>query len=246
MARDIFYYGTTKKLIVGFASIFEEVHYIDGHNQNILVPIHYSPKEKFVEAIQANPDFDNTTFDITLPQMGFEITSMKFAADRHLNPLSKIHDVNSSNEEFMFNRVPYDYSISLYVATRRFEDSLKIIEQIVPFFTPELTITLRDKEDFSVESNIPIVLNDVSFNVDYEGSFSTKRTITWTLDFTAKSYLYSNARALSRIKESIINLTNDDFESQFMKYTAEVSPRSANASDPHTIVETTEQVTSYE
>lgn len=242
MVRDIFYYGTTKKLIVGFASCFENMKYIDGHGQTILVPIHYSPKEKFVELIQTNPDFDNTNYDITLPQMGFEVTSIKFASNRHLNPLSKIHDVDSHNDEFMFNRVPYDFQFSLYIAARRFEDSLKIVEQIVPFFTPELTITINDKEDFSMQTNVPIILNDATFNIDYEGSFNTKRTITWTLDFTVKGYLYSNVRAAERIKQSIVELHNEDYDRYFTQYTASVEPRTATPSDAHTIVETTETV----
>lgn len=242
MVRDIFYYGTTKKLIVGFASCFENMQYIDGHGQTIEVPIHYSPKEKFVELITTVPDFDNTSYDTTLPLMGFEITSIKFAPERHLNPLSKIHDVSSTRDEYMFNRVPYDYQFSLYIAARRFEDSLKIVEQIIPFFTPELTIAINDKEDFSMQTNVPIVLNDATFNIDYEGSFNTKRTITWTLDFTVKGYLYSNVRAAERIKQSIVELYNTDYDRYFDQYTATVEPRTATPTDPHTIVETSTTV----
>lgn len=244
MARPIFYYGTTKKIIVGFASIFEEVQFVDGHGQTILVPIHYSPKEKFIENIQANPDFDNTNYEMVLPQMGFEVSSMKFAPERHTNPLSKISDVNSTDgEQYMFNRVPYDFEITLYLAARRFEDSLRIIEQIVPFFTPELTITINDKEDYSIQTNVPIVLNDVSFDIDYEGSFSTKRTINWTLNFTAKGYLYSNTRESTRIKKTIMDLHNSDYDSTFERLTSEVNPRYANVGDPHTIIDKKEVIT---
>lgn len=242
MVREPFYYGTTKKLIVGFASCFENIQYVDGFGNTIVVPIHYSPKEKFVEIVQANPDFDNTSFDITLPQMGFELTNIKFAEGRHTNPLSKIHDVDSSHEEYMFNRVPYDFQFSLYIASRRFEDSLKIVEQIVPFFTPELTISINDMEDFSLQTNIPIILNDATFNIDYEGSFNSKRIITWTLDFTVKGYLYSNTRAANRIKQAILELHNEDYDRYFTQYTATVDPITATPSEPHTIVETTQTV----
>jgi len=243
MVRNIFYYGTTKKIIVGFASCFDDIRYVDGHGQTILVPIHYSPKEKFIELIQANPDFDNTNFDITLPQMGFEITDIKFDSSRHTNPLSKIDDVDStSGEQYMFNRVPYNFEVSLYIAARRFEDSLKIVEQIIPFFTPELTITINDKEDYNLQTNVPIILNDAQFDIDYEGSFNTKRTITWTLNFTVKGFYYSNPRDAKRIKQSIVELHNEDFDRYFTKYTATVDPFEATPSEPHTIVETTETV----
>jgi hypothetical protein len=121
---------------------------------------------------------------------------------------------------------------------RKFEDSLKIVEQVIPFFTPDLNITIKDKEDFDISTDIPVVLNNTSFVIDYQGSFESRRTVQWDFSFTAKGYLYSNVREQTRIKETIIKMTNQDFNKVYESFISEVEPRSANKTDPHTIKDT--------
>lgn len=151
--------------------------------------------------------------------------------------MSRMTHIRGSNPEYMFNRVPYNFAFTLYLATRKFEDSLKIIEQIVPFFTPDLNITVKDKEDFDISTDIPVILNNTSFTIDWQGNFETRRTVQWELSFTAEAYLYSNVREQTRIKETIVKMSNADFNKVYESLLSEVEPRSANREDPHVIID---------
>lgn len=239
MARPIFYHQVVKNIIVAFGSIFDEVQFISEHNETIKVPISYAPKSKFVEFYNSEPSFDTYDTKFTLPRMAFEITGMNFAPERYNNPLSRMTATN--NTKFIYARIPYDYSFNLYLATKSFEDSLKIVEQIIPYFTPELTVTINDQMDLGLKTDVPVVLNSVGFNIDYEGSFETKRTIEWTMGFTVKGFMYSDVKTSDLIKETIVNMQQEDVDRKFSQLTSVVNPRAANKNDPHVIIETVNQ-----
>lgn len=244
MAREVFYHATTKKIIVAFGTIFDEVRFHDGFGREILVPLHYSPRAKWLESIQSYPDMDQHGIDTILPRMGFELTGLNFSPERHTNPINRFDDPDGDEtNQFMYNRVAYDFQFDLNIATVRYEDLLKIIEQIVPFFTPELTVTINDMEQFNNPTNIPIVLNSVSVQADYEGTMDSRRTVMGTLQFTAKGFLYSNIRKAGRIKRTILDLHNKDFDDAFDRFTSEVVPFEADKSDPHVIVDKVEFIT---
>jgi hypothetical protein len=239
MPRPVFYYNTIKNLIVTFGTVFDDIRFINDEGIEIKVPIHYAPKEKFVSYFTEKPDFDQLDIEIQLPRMAFEISGLNFASNRFVNPLSRIKDPTIDEKKYMFSRIPYDFQFNLYVATKKFEDSLKIVEQIVPFFTPELNVTIKDKDDFSLQTDVPIVLNSVSFDIQYEGSYDTKRTIMWTLGFTLKGWLYGDVKQQNVIKETITNLTQLDINNKFETLISEVVPRTASENDPHEIVDRT-------
>lgn len=240
MARpDFFYYGTTKNIIAAFGILFRDVEYVNDWGETLKVPIHYLPREKFIEITEVNADHDDGIETmVTLPRFGFELISIDYDSTRMLNPMSKMSHTQDDTHRYMFNRVPYNLAFSLYLATRKFEDSLKIVEQIMPFFTPDINITIKDKEDFEIYTDIPIVLNNSSFMIDYMGGFETRRTIQWSFSFTAKAYLYSNTREQSRIKETIVKMSNYDFNSVYETLISEVEPRTANRDDQHVILDT--------
>lgn len=244
MARDFFYYGTTKKIIVAFATIFDEVTIETDHGDIITVPLVFAQKEKWLDDIHKGVEFDMDaiSYDIGFPRMGFEVSGMNFAPERHVNPLNRFEDTRETDGEdvMMYNRIPYDITFDLFIGARKLEDSLKIVEQIIPFFNPELTISIKDKEDFKQETNIPIVLNSTSLQIDYQGSLDTKRTIIWTLNFTAKAYYYPDVRESRRIKQTILNFKNADYDRIFDRITTTVVPMDANREDPHEIVEVSE------
>lgn len=207
--------------------------------QTIKVPIHYLPREKFIEMTEVSADHDDGYETMTtLPRFGFELTSVDYDSTRMLNPMGKMRHTQDEHNRYMFSRIPYNFAFNLYLATIKFEDSLKIVEQIVPFFTPELNISIRDKEDFEIYTDIPIVLNNSSFQIDYLGSFEQRRTIQWTFSFTAKAYLYSNVREQTRIKETIVKMTNKELSVVYETLISEVNPRSAEKTDAHQIVDT--------
>lgn len=235
-----YYWGTTKKIIVAVGSIFDNLTIAGDHGDDIRVPLFYSARSKFLDKRMQQPDVDSTAFDYINPAIGFEMTGLNFAPERHLNPLQRIEDrylADGGDKLMSYNRVPYDLSFSVSVAAKRFEDSLRIIEQVLPYFAPEITLTLNDREDFALQTNVTIVLNSVAVNVSYEGPFDQGREIIWDLQLTAKSYYYTPVQSRERIKESIIEMHELDFDRMFERYVAEVVPREANASDPHVIEE---------
>jgi hypothetical protein len=234
--QNYFYYNTIKNLITAFGIIFSDVVYVNDFGNTIKVPLHYAPREKFIEFIQVKTDYDGAVdTDTTLPRMGFELTSIDYDSSRALNPMSKMKDTADINGNYMYNRVPYMFTFMLYIGARKFEDSLKIIEQIVPFFTPEMNVSIRDKNDFGIATDVPFILNNAGFMIDWQGSFETRRTVLWTLDFSAKAFLYSNVREQKRIKETILTMEDKDFARVYESFVSEISPRDANREDPHTV-----------
>ena len=242
MPREYTYYGTTKKVLVAFASIFDEIE-IETEGKMVRVPLVFSQKEKFVDSMTggSDDDMDGINFDIVFPRIGFEIAGFNFAPERHLNPMHQWTEENETGDEIvMYNRVPYDINFSVFVGAKKLEDSLKIVEQIWPYFTPELTLTINDKEDFLAETNIPITLNSSSMSVEYEGSLDSRRVIFWQLEFTAKAFYYPIVREGRRIKQTIMNLRESDYDTLFLKYTSTVNPIDVRKSDPHTIIDVEE------
>lgn len=236
-ASEYYYHQNIKNLIATFGIIFRDVVYIDDFNNTRKVPIHYAPKEKFVEMINAHAVHDDGyEYSIQLPRFGFELSGLIFDPSRNLNPLSILKSCNEDGE-YMFNRVPYNFDFTLYLGTRKFETGLKIVEQILPFFSPELNVSLKDMEQFGIITDVPFTLSSVNPEVDYLGSFDTARTIVWTLNFQAKAFLYKDIKRQNRIKETIIKLGNEDFSHIYETLTSVVDPRDAEQDEPHNIID---------
>lgn len=206
------YHASIRKLIVAFGSIFDEVHYEDEWGTEKRVPLNFSPKEKWLEKIESKKNADSLNYAVTLPRMGFMITDIAYSPERHLNPLSKIEDRRDVNtRKWMPNRVPYDFTFELYIATLKYETTLKLIETIVPIFTPELTVTIEDRKDFDLSNNITFNFDgSVNTILDFEGGFDSRRSILTTLTFRAQAYLYNDIRTLNRIRKTILNIGEMD------------------------------------
>ncbi len=216
--------------------IFRDITYENDFNEIIKVPIHYSPQEKWLEMIESKADYDaNVNTEITLPRMGFELSSIDFDGTRMLNPMNKIKKINLDDKQYMFNRIPYNFTFSLYLATRKFEDSLKIIEQIVPFFTPDMNLSIKDMGSFDIVTDVPILLTSMSFSIDWQGGIDSKRTILWTFNFIAKAWLYSNIREQNRIKETIVQMGDAEFNDIYRSLINLVEPRSSDKQADSTI-----------
>jgi len=172
-----------------------------------------------------------------MPAMGFEMTSMAYAPERKTNTMRRLHQTNDSKRS-MFNRVAYDFTFDLYIATRKIDDSFRIIEQIVPYFTPEFNIKIEDMRDYGIETNIPFVLNSTDFDIVADGGFDDRRTVLWTLGFTAKAYLYNDTVNTTLINHAIIDIYNIENHEFFEGYRAKVDPLDADETEPHDIIET--------
>lgn len=202
-----FYYASFRRTMVAFASLFDEIEITLDNGKNIIVPLHYAQKEKFIEVITAQPNKTSSIKNISMPIMGFEITSVNYAPERNKNQLHKLRKCDSGSD-FMYNKVPYDVNFELYIATKRLDDSFKIVEQILPNFSPGITVKVKDFPEFDAESNITIELTSASMNIEYEDDFSDVRHITWQISFSIKTHLYRDVKHGKQIESVIVNAIN--------------------------------------
>jgi len=218
MFGNYFYNESMRRMTIGFGQIFNNIQIkrkdSNGNiTQSIAVPLAYAPKEKFLARLDAQPNLNEREFAITLPRMSFEITGISYDSSRKLTRVQKFKHVKAGNEGKILNYnyvpVPYNISYNLYSFTASAEAGLQIIEQILPFFQPDFTVTVNAIPELDIKRDIPIVLNSVNYEDTYSGDFSQRRAVIYTLGFTAKTYLFGPASTQKVIKEVQSDLYTD-------------------------------------
>ena len=214
-----FYNEGLRKLTIAFGQLFnniiiQNVSSTGAITKRIRVPLAYAPKEKFLVRLEQQADLQNDReVAVTLPRLGFEITGLSYDASRKINKMQKLRQVKTSEEgkklNYNFAPVPYNISFSLYSFTATAENGLQIVEQILPFFQPEYTVTMNVVPELSIKRDIPIILNSVNYEDTYSGDFTTRRAVVYTLTFTAKTYLYGPMNNQSVIKNVQADLGAD-------------------------------------
>ena len=191
MFGNTFHHNTLRKYVILFGTVFNNI-FVTRQNtagetiQTIKVPLSYGPKEKFLARLEGNPDLSNKVA-ITVPRISFEMTSFQYDPDRKLNTLNR----KLKNNKSQYQPVPYNITFQLSILVKNAEDGTKIVEQILPYFTPEWTASVHLIPDMEDDPwDIPIILNSVTPEDTYEGDFQTRRAIVWTLEFTLKGYLF--------------------------------------------------------
>jgi hypothetical protein len=212
MFQSDFYFASTRKYVTMFGTLFNDINITrtDANNtpiETLKVPIAYGPKEPMLARLTQDPNL-NKKVAIKLPRMGFELTSMNYAADRKLQSVMKNTKAVSNNTrvDSQYVPVPYDMSFSLYIMAKNAEDGSKIIEQILPYFTPEFTPSLNLIPEMGITMDIPVVLINVTSQDTYESNFIERRALTWTLDFIVKGYFFGPIK-----RASTITLANTNF-----------------------------------
>jgi hypothetical protein len=176
--------------------------------QTIKVPLNYGPKEKFLARLEGDPEL-NKSIAMQLPRMTFVMGDMFYDPARKINSTGRMRRTDPSNPDqaqFQYNPVPYNFNFDLHIMVKNAEDGTRIIENIIPFFTPEFTATLNLNPALDQKYDIPVILNSVVQQDTYEGNFEQRRAIIWTLSFTLKGYLFGPVRTASVIKQSEINI----------------------------------------
>lgn len=213
LSNNIFYHAITRKLIVAFGSLFSDIRIErkkDGIvEQTIAVPIAYAPKEKWIVRLDSDPNLTNHTYT-TLPRISFEITGMAYDSTRKTNRMNYITCGDGQGLTRTYAPTPYNIDISLYILTKTQEDALQIVEQILPYFTPEYTLSVKAIENSNVIMDVPIVLDNLSIQDDYDGDFQTRRFVTYTINFTMKANFYGPTVAGKPITRTIIDMTEGD------------------------------------
>ena len=192
-----FYHSTIRRYVIMFGNIFNDMQVkrfdsLGAVVQTLNVPISYGPKQKQIERVLADPDFGRAVSTI-LPRIGFSMTSMGYSPVRKLNTFSKFsgtRDTNSLHTPTSYAPVPYDFNFQLSILAKNAEDGTQMIEQILPFFTPDFTVTMKVLPDVNATMDIPIELGNVTSDDSYEGDYGTNRILSWDLDFTVKGYLF--------------------------------------------------------
>ena len=233
-----FYNEGLRKLTIAFGQLFnniiiENTSSTGAVTRRIRVPLAYAPKEKFIQRLDQQSDLNNREFATVLPRMGFEITGLAYDGSRKLTRVQKRVKVKDDNTlNYNYTPVPYNISFNLYTFTATAENGLQIVEQILPYFQPDFTVTINAIPDLDIKTDVPIILNNVQYEDTYDGSFTTRRAVIYTLGFTAKTYLYGPMSNSKIIRKATVDASADLPQALTQeKIVIEPNPTSADADD---------------
>ena len=211
-----FYNQAVRKTVVSFGTLFNNIELkktVDGQViETEKVPLAYGPKQKFLYRLQGNPT-DGRKVAITLPRIYIEMTGIDYDASRKTPATQKYKTVindNGNEVRTQYVPVPYNISFEVGILCKSQDDGLQILEQILPFFQPSFSMSLKFIPDMNEVRDVAVVLNSVDFDDDWEDDFSTRRSITYTMQFTAKSYIYGPYTKADVIRKSRIIETIGD------------------------------------
>lgn len=211
LQHKIFHHHCIRKIIIAFGSLFKDI-FIDRLNADgtvqkyLLVPLSYGSKNKWYYRIKQNPVLESGNVAIVMPRMAFILESLVYDPDRKLqSTVYNTSTINSQTKSKQYVPVPYDFNISLYILADNAEDGTQILEQILPFFMPEFTVTVNSVPDMGIQNDVPVILNSVTSEDNFEGDFESKRMIIWTLQFTVKAAIYGPIREQGLIRRVLID-----------------------------------------
>ncbi len=246
MFGNHFYHAAIRRTVAVFGTLFNDINVMrkgsDGSAKNIIkVPLAYGPKQKFLARLDQQTDFDDPKIALKLPRMSFEITSLAYNTNTKLQKGLKqtIPDpLDSNKKKTILGPVAYTLGLQLSIMAKNQDDALQILEQILPFFQPEYTVSVKEVNN-SFVSDQPFILGSVGISDDYEGDFTTRRVIIYTLDFETRVNFYGGIGSQGIIKSVNIDYNNNVSVSDkpMQRQAAVVSPFSAKETDYYTVVE---------
>ena len=232
---EYFYHEILRRTVVSFGSLFNEISIKHTDNSGnvksvIKVPLAYGPTQKFLARLEQSPDL-NKPVQITLPRMSFEFTGLTYDSTRKSTTTQTFiakSAVDGTETKKVYLPVPYNMQFELSIMCKLNDDALQIIEQILPFFQPSYSMTIELVDIINEKRDIPVVLENITMQDDYEGNFSTRRVLTYTLRFTAKTYLFGPVSSATRdiIKKATIGyITGGATDSPTREVVYSVEPR---------------------
>jgi len=228
------YHEIFRKTVVAFGTLFNNIE-LRRTDEVMKVPLAYGPKQKFLARLDQTPDPTNKRVQITLPRISFEINGITYDSSRKVSPTQKIKIAKDSDEsKNVFMPVPYNLSFELAIISKNQEDGLQILEQILPYFQPHYNLAVKLIPDMNETKDVPVVLNSVDYQDDYEGDFSTRRAIIYTLQFTVKTYLYgpvTDSKVIKKVVTDYYTDTNTSTAPREVRYTIQPDPIDADADD---------------
>ena len=249
MLGNYYYHQIIRKTIIAFGTLFNEIYIKhldkDGDVYNEMkVPLAYGPTQKFLARLEQQADL-NKPIAITLPRMSFEMTSIQYDSTRKSGVTQSFKASDGNNLKKVFMPVPYNVGMQLSIMSKLNDDVLQIIEQILPYFQPSFNLTIDLVDSIGEKRDIPIVLDSISFTDDYEGDYSTRRILIYTLNFTAKTHLFgpiadSTDGLIRKVQVDYYNSTDIVGAKREMRYTVTPDPIDANLDDDFGFNETWE------
>lgn len=216
LANKHFYHNTIRRFTVSFGNIFNNIYVIrydkDGNEiQREHVPMAYGPKEKYIYRLEQNPDLTEK-IAIKLPRISYELIEVKYDATRHSAAQLKVRNASNiaGERKWSYNPLPYEFKYVVYVMGKTTDECLQIIEQIVPFFTPDHTLNIDIVPELNQKLDVPVTLESVGLEDNWDGSFQERRNIIWKLVFNLKGYLYPPIRESKIILQSEWNILGYD------------------------------------
>ena len=248
MLGTYYYHEIVRKTIISFGTLFNEI-FIRHKNSSgntyseMKVPLAYGPSQKFLARLEQQADL-NKPVAITLPRMSFEMTSIQYDSSRKLGVTQTFKASDGTNLKKVYMPVPYNIGFELNILAKLNDDALQIVEQILPYFQPSFNLTVDLVSAIGEKRDIPIVLDTMNFQDDYEGDFATRRALIYTLGFTAKTYLFgpvpsSSEGIIKKVQVDVAADTNTRTAKREMRYTVEPDPVTAGPDDDFGFSETT-------
>ena len=244
---EYFYNEIFRRTIISFGTLFNNIT-IKQDGGSVKVPLAYGPTQKFLARIEQSPDL-NKPFSLTLPRMSFEFTGLTYDSSRKVTTTQQfaVKDPNTeSDTKKAYMPVPYNMQFELAVMCKLNDDALQIVEQILPYFQPAYNLTVNLVSSLNEKRDIPVVLENVTMQDDYEGDFSERRVLLYTLRFTAKTYLFGPTADASKdiIKKSTINyLTGTDTSNTRRELSYSVKPKALKDYTDDTVTVVSEDIT---
>ena len=230
MISNYFYHEILRKTIVAFGTLFNDIKIKHKDNAGddfsiITVPIAYGPVQKFLARIEQVPDLRKRVA-ITLPRMAFEMTGISYDPSRKSSTMQTFKALDGNEITKAFMPVPYNVNFRLSIMSKLNEDALQVVEQILPYFQPHLNLTVDLVSSIGEKRDIPIIFERISMDDQYEGDFTTRRILIYTLDFTAKTYLFGpigngGDTLIKQVQVDYYSKTDRVNASRELRYTAE-------------------------
>ena len=229
MLGQYYYHEIVRKTIIAFGTLFNDIHirHQDGDGNDVSdmkVPLAYGPSQKFLARLTQQADL-NKPIQITMPRMSFEMTSIQYDSTRKSSLVQTFKTCDDGSKvKKVFMPVPYNIGFELNILSKLNDDSLQILEQILPYFQPHFNLTVDLVQSIGEKRDIPIVLESVNFQDDYEGNFDTRRALIHTLQFTAKTYLFgpiadSSDGLIRKVQVDMYSSTDRAAAKREMRYT---------------------------
>ena len=249
MLGQQFHHETIRNVVIAFGTIFNDIQLVRKDNsgtitQTMKVPLAYGPREKFLVRLREDADLTKQVA-ITLPRIGFEIKNLAYDSTRKMSRVQRFKKVKGANTKQLdtqYMPVPYNLEFELYVMAKQSDDALQIVEQILPYFQPDYALTINDMSDMGISIDIPIVLNSIGYEDTYDGDFTTRRALIYTLSFTTKFYLYgpvTSAKVIKTVQVDQYTDLPDQSPKREQRYKVVPNPTSADADDDFGFSETT-------